>query len=96
MLFQLYQPYILASVIRSLKPIWSQVGLAGKITGIHEAFFRELTEAEKAFDEATIRVEDLAQLGEWRFSRRSEKLAGERWCVLLKKQSFRNIKKLLV
>jgi len=34
------------------------VGLAGKITGIHEAFFRELTEAEKAFDEATIRLEE--------------------------------------
>ena len=38
----------------------TQVGLAGKITGIHEAFFRELTEAEKAFDEATIRLEELA------------------------------------
>ena len=54
-LFHLYQPYILASVPES-----SQVGLAGKITGIHEAFFRELTEVEKAFDEATIRLEDSA------------------------------------
>ena len=34
------------------------VGLAGKITAFHEAFFRELTEAEKAFDEATINLED--------------------------------------
>lgn len=35
-----------------------EVGLAGKITAFHEAFFRELTEAEKAFDEATINLED--------------------------------------
>lgn len=35
-----------------------EVGLAGKITAFHEAFFRELTEAEKAFDEATMNLED--------------------------------------
>ena len=38
--------------------MYPEVGLAGKIIAFHEAFFRELTEAEKAFDEATINLED--------------------------------------
>ena len=42
----------------NLTVIFFQVGLAGKITSIHEAVFRELSEAEKAFDEATINLED--------------------------------------
>ena len=68
------------------------MGLAGKITGIHEAFFRELTEAEKAFDEATIRLEDASgQFLQLSVNLGTEKTAGN---VLLYKVS--KIKKVLV